>query len=252
MIPLILHQIWFQGIDNIIEPYKSCFIKNIKFLENTKWDHTFWDKERIENLILKYYPKYWDIYNNSNILVQKLDIARYIILYHYGGCYMDMDVELLKDISELIEENDELIVSITKQKFYNNSTLFSSVNNNFWLDYLNIIDINKFKFNSILNVNFSTGPFNFTYFIKKNIDKYNIKILDYKYLEPCETKYNKNITEEAYIINHFGNSWISPFYLFFIKLYHYRKYIYIILFCLIIINMLKSFSNRNKRYISFI
>jgi mannosyltransferase OCH1-like enzyme len=253
MIPLILHQIWFQGIDNIMEPYKSCFINTIIFLKNTKWEHYFWDKERIEKFILDKYSQYWDIYNNCHILVQKLDVARYIILYHYGGCYMDMDMEILKDFRELLNDEDEIVISNTRQFYYNNSILFSSINNKFWLKFLDSMDINKFKFNTFLNVQFTTGPFNFTYFINKNINNYNIKVLPYKYLEPCDTKYNQDITEDAYVINYFGNSWMDSYIKFFIKIYSMRNDIFLImLFCLIIIYMLKPFSNRNKTNISLV
>jgi mannosyltransferase OCH1-like enzyme len=249
MIPLILHQIWFQGIDNIIEPYKTCFIKNIKFLENTKWDHQFWDKERIEEFILDKYPKYWDTYNKCDILIQKLDIARYIILYHYGGCYMDMDMEILKDFKELLNNDDEIVLSNTHQSVYTNAVLFSNINNNFWLDFIKDVDkkINVFKFNNLINVYYSTGPLNFTYFAKKNMTKYKIKILPYKYLEPGESRFNPEITDEAYIKNYFAYSWVNPFYLYFLKIYSNKIYLILfILFCLIIIYMLKSFSNRNK------
>jgi hypothetical protein len=138
---------------------------------------------------------------------------------------MDMDVEMIKDFSKLLDEDDELVVSKTMQDFINNGIIFSCANNPFLFDFLEDVrtKINKFKFNKLLNVHFSTGPYNFTNFITKN--NYKIKILPYKYLEPCESKYNSKITEDAYVINYFGNSWINPFYSVFIFLYTKRKYI---------------------------
>ena len=247
MIPLIIHQIWFQGIKNIIQPYKNCFIKTIKVLENTSWDHYFWDQNRIESFIKNEYPNYWDIYNKCNILVQKLDVARYLILYHYGGCYMDMDMELLKDFNDLLDDNDEMVISALKQSIYNNGILFSSKNNKFWLDFLRDVDnkINLFKFDKMLNVHLSTGPINFTKFINSNKDKYNIKILPYKYLEPCESAYDSTITNDAYVINHFGNSWINPFYKFFIQLYSNRNIAFLIIFIIVIF----IFKNKINHYL---
>jgi hypothetical protein len=160
---------------------------------------------------------------------------------------MDMDIEILKDFYDLIETNDEIVISNTRQFYYNNSILFSSINNKFWLKFIDSMDINKFKFNTFLNVQFTTGPFNFTYFVNKNINNHKIKILPYKYLEPCDNKYNHDITEDAYIINYFGNSWMDSYINFFIKIYSMRNDIFLImLFCLIIINMLKSLCYRNK------
>ncbi len=210
MIQKIIHQIWYQGCNEIIEPYKSCFIDTIKFLNNTNWTHKVWDKESIEELILNNYPQYFNLYNSCSILVQKLDIARYIILYHYGGCYMDMDMKIIKDFSELLDDTDEIVVSKTKHTFINNGILFSNINNKFWLDFLEDIKpkINKFTFSKLISVNYSTGPLNFTKFIY--INKYKIKILPYKYLEPCKTKFIQIITDDAYVINYFGNSWLEP------------------------------------------
>jgi len=247
MIPLILHQIWYQGIDNIRQPYKDCFINTIKYLKNTKWDHQFWYKERIEDFIQNNYSNYWDLYNNCNVFIQKLDIARYLILYHYGGCYMDMDMEMIKDFSILIEPTDSLIVSNRSINIINNGILFSSPKNIFWIYFLEDIrkKINKFKFYKYLNVTLSTGPINFNNFINKNKHIYKIKILEYKYLEPCESKYNQNITKEAFVINNFANSWMSPFEKIIIFLYTKRKFILILLF-ISIICMLISFCNRNK------
>ena len=34
-------------------------------------------------------------------MVQKIDFAKYVILYHYGGVYIDMDVKCLKNINNL-------------------------------------------------------------------------------------------------------------------------------------------------------
>jgi mannosyltransferase OCH1-like enzyme len=204
---------------------------------------------------LENYPNYWNTYNKCDILIQKVDVARYLILHYYGGCYMDMDMEILKDFRELLNDEDEIVLSNTVQNFYSNGILFSSENNNFWLDFLNDIDkkINVFKFNNFLNVYYSTGPLNLKRFIKKNMNKYKIKILPYKYLEPGESRFNPTITNEAYAIDYFGYSWVDPIYINIFKMYSYKYYIILfILFCLIIIYILKSFSNGNKRNISLI
>jgi hypothetical protein len=158
-------------------------------------------------------------------------------------------MEILKDFADLLEEEDELVFSLTKQLGYNNGILFSSKNNIFWLDFLKDVDkkINLLKFDNFLNIQFSTGPINFSIFINKNKgNKYKIKSLPFKYLEPCESSYNKFITDEAYVINHYGNSWISPFYKFFIKLYSNRNYIYKII---IMVVLFIIFRNKINHYL---
>ncbi len=242
MIQKIIHQIWYQGCNEIIEPYKSCFIDTIKFLNNTNWTHKVWDKESIEELILNNYPQYFNLYNSCSILVQKLDIARYIILYHYGGCYMDMDMKIIKDFSELLDDNDEIVVSKTQHTFINNGILFSNINNKFWLDFLEDIKpkINKFTFTKLISVKYSTGPIKFTNFVYQKNKEIKIKILDYKYLEPCESKYSQNITDDAYVINYFGNSWVDPYFNILLFVYLNIKIIIVIILIIIMISYTKN------------
>ena len=236
--PLILHQIWYQGLDHIAEPYKRCFATVLEGLEGTGWQHMFWDKERIEKLISDNYPQYWQLYNFFPNLIQKLDISRYIILHYHGGCYLDMDVAWLKDFSVLIDNDDELIVSNTMQRFINNGTLISSPKNEFWLDFLNDINdkkVKRFYYDTFLYVQLTTGPLSFNNFVKNNRRKYKIKILDFHYLEPCKSKYNSAVTDKAFLINYYGNSWINPIYGYFIYIYSYYKYFSVAVLLILII-----------------
>jgi len=255
-IPPIIHQIWYQGIDNIKEPYKKCFVNTIKIIKISKWNHIFWDKEKIDSFIKLYYPHYYDLYNYFDIMIQKLDIARYLILYHYGGCYLDMDIELLKDFSDLIEVDDEIIVSNIKTSYkiieIDNGVLFSNIKNKFWIDLLDHINICKdnkiIKMEKTIYVNLTTGPYNFTKFIKKNKNNYKIKRLNYIYFNSRESKYeassklkyNKNI----YAINYFNNSWMPPFSNFIILLYSQRLKLLILIILILIVAFYKK--NINK------
>jgi hypothetical protein len=105
MIPLIIHQIWFQGINNIKEPYRNCFIDTIKFLNtvNIKWNHIFWDKNKIENFILKNYPNYWNIYNKCDILELRLKTMKNRILTDIE--FQDKDNNYLKTIYDLPKQS---------------------------------------------------------------------------------------------------------------------------------------------------
>jgi mannosyltransferase OCH1-like enzyme len=52
-----------------------------------------------------------DTYNKLNIIVAKVDFWRYLILYKYGGVYLDMDSSIEKPLNELIKEEDEAIIT---------------------------------------------------------------------------------------------------------------------------------------------
>lgn len=99
-IPKIIHQIW-SGVD---EPLPNHF----KELSETwkrdypTWKYEFWDNERINSFIEKYYPEYKEIYDKFPYNVQRWDAIRYLILDKIGGMYVDFDYESIKPIDELL------------------------------------------------------------------------------------------------------------------------------------------------------
>ena len=52
-----------------------------------------------------------ECYNKLNIIVAKVDFWRYLVLYKYGGVYLDMDSGILKPLDELIKYDDEAIIT---------------------------------------------------------------------------------------------------------------------------------------------
>jgi inositol phosphorylceramide mannosyltransferase catalytic subunit len=94
MFEKIVHQIWLQGVENIPESYRRGLESINKYTPN--WIHKIWDEIDILNL-LRQYPEYLHVYYKLAYLHQKVDFSRYVILYVYGGIYIDMDVELIKN-----------------------------------------------------------------------------------------------------------------------------------------------------------
>tara|TARA_B100000902_G_scaffold399214_1_gene469036 strand:- start:2666 stop:3370 length:705 start_codon:yes stop_codon:yes gene_type:complete len=52
-----------------------------------------------------------ECYNKLNIIVAKVDFWRYLILYKYGGIYLDIDSSIEKPLNELINDNDDAIIT---------------------------------------------------------------------------------------------------------------------------------------------
>ena len=105
LIPKIAHQIWFQDKNKINkEPYQTCHKTCLTKLKLFNWKHIIWDDKSIRKLITVHYPQYLSLYNYFDIMVQKIDLAKYIIIYHYGGVYIDMDMDCVKDLTKLINK----------------------------------------------------------------------------------------------------------------------------------------------------
>ncbi len=240
IIPKKIHQIWFQGEDNIDEEYNRSrqTILNGIYNTDTDWQYEFWDETRILKL-LEIYPIYLELYNYYPYMIQKIDLAKYVILYHHGGVYIDMDMDWVKDFYDIIMSNDQIIISKLKQiPFYNNGIILSNERNKFWIDYINYLSENKKRkwyYTKFLYVQYTTGPIAFTVFINKYKKENNgIRILDPKYFEPCISKYKCEITDDTRLKNNFGNSWMPPFEKGIIFLYTYINYVILIIFIIIL------------------
>jgi hypothetical protein len=101
MIPKIIHQTWSDNpLPQILKYIRD---ENIKLLKDKGYEFILWTDEMIIKLINEHYPNFYKIYNLALTGVQRGDIARIMILYHYGGIYIDLDILILKDLDTLID-----------------------------------------------------------------------------------------------------------------------------------------------------
>ena len=56
------------------------------------YEYKYWTDELIEDFILQQYPEALPLYLSYSRNVQRYDMARYLILYHFGGIYADLDL----------------------------------------------------------------------------------------------------------------------------------------------------------------
>ena len=101
MIPKIIHQTWKdKNLPPIIYKLVS---ENISFLKSQGYEYMFWTDEMILKLIAEEYPNFYNIYKLARTGVQKGDIARILLVYHYGDIYIDLDVLILRDFNEILD-----------------------------------------------------------------------------------------------------------------------------------------------------
>ena len=94
----IIHQTWVDS--NIPKHYQ----KNSKSWLNihTDWEYKLWLDSDIKIFIKDKYPQYLTLYNNFKHKIQRVDFAKYLIIFEYGGLYVDMDVKCFKSINLLL------------------------------------------------------------------------------------------------------------------------------------------------------
>jgi mannosyltransferase OCH1-like enzyme len=213
-VPRIIHQIWFQGYENMDSNLKKNHVE-CKTINNT-FQIKFWDEGKIEKLIKKY-PERYKVYKSLKYMISKIDYAREMILYHYGGIMMDMDVICIKNVEDLLEKFKEynLILSKTRLMGIANSFHATIPKNIFIKKYIDYID-NKilwanrtiYEKNKTIFVLYTTGPNILTEFYKKYKKVYdvsNIKLLDYHYVEPAQIINYQN--EDTYINHYHSRTW---------------------------------------------
>ncbi len=250
-IPKIIHQIWMQGEDNIPEKYNKN-IESIKSIHKN-WEYILWDEIKILKLISS--NKEWlDLYYKFVYLHQKIDFAKYIILYTFGGIYVDIDVELIKSFDSLINEfnNADIIVSklninsteslITTgyPESYNNGIIISKKRGEVIKKLIDTILTSFYKSDlhfKVAYINSTTGPQIFTKVINKNKNISNI--LHSEYLEPC-TRGDCNITDNTIAIHKHELTWMPEVLKNFIDFYLQNKIIIFLMIIILIIVFIKK------------
>lgn len=91
-IPHVLHQTY--KTDQI----PSIYWDNIRSLvkHHPSWKYYFWSDSSARKLIAERHPYLLETYDNYDISIKRGDALRYVVLYEFGGVYLDMDFEVLR------------------------------------------------------------------------------------------------------------------------------------------------------------
>jgi mannosyltransferase OCH1-like enzyme len=207
-----------QGADRI--PAKF-----IPFVTQTKshhptWRYILWDELSILNFI-KPNALLFDTYYKFEYLHQKIDFARYVIMYIYGGVFVDMDAYAIKPLDPLLTQYESypLIISAINRGYIerlvtpvvNNAIIISKPGSKALLKLINTIISNpkckqyQSKFYCIQR---TTGPYAFWDALEPFKNTPELLILEPDYLEPCVSTVC-NETENTYIKHEHEMSWVS-------------------------------------------
>ena len=102
--PLLLHQIFINFTSSRVGtiPARWRSFNSQCRTKNSEFHHVMWDTERVEDFIRKEFPWLWDTYRSYPYDVQRTDAARYLIMYRYGGIYIDMDMRCKEPLTGLL------------------------------------------------------------------------------------------------------------------------------------------------------
>lgn len=114
MIPKIIHYCWFSNSD-YPEIVERCISSWERFLP--EWEFRLWDRASLDRIDADWLQEAL----NCKEYAFAADYVRLYAVYHYGGFYLDTDVEVLKDFCSLtvfpyvfgLEDNHGLIQAAT-------------------------------------------------------------------------------------------------------------------------------------------
>ena len=99
-VPLRIHQLFFDVGHPMPRRFHDAAVT--WRLHNPRFQYTLWNKSMVDELINVNYPEIRELFDSYDHWVNRVDVARYLILYHYGGVFVDMDIKSRNDITEFL------------------------------------------------------------------------------------------------------------------------------------------------------
>lgn len=209
MIEKKIHYCWFGGKE-LPKDAKKCiqsWESKCPDYEIIKWDETNFDINCSEFVKEAYKNKAWAFVS---------DYARLKIIYENGGIYLDTDVEIIRNLDELLG-NDCFLAQQQGGNTIATGLGFGAAKGNYIIkEMLDIYD--KIAFDNDKRDDLACPILN-TPVVKKycqysdneiSIISDNIKIYPPKYFDPLAPGQTKNLMcEETYSIHHYNASWTS-------------------------------------------
>ena len=106
-IPAKLHFIFLSKTETIPAAFAECH-QRAKEL-HPAWEIKLYNEDDARDILCNHLPELWPVYNSYRHNVQKSDILRVVLVYLFGGFYLDMDMFCLKSLDELRDQ--ELVLS---------------------------------------------------------------------------------------------------------------------------------------------
>ena len=107
-IPPIIHFIWFKNLyDSHLDiseipthgskAPEHCQNRNENFTVNV------WNATAARDLIAEHYEWFLPTYDGYKYPIQRVDAFKYFVLWHFGGVYMDLDIDCRRPLDPLLQ-----------------------------------------------------------------------------------------------------------------------------------------------------
>lgn len=219
--PKILYQTWkTKDLPPKFEKNRSKWLKSLPMSEG--WTHILLTDEDLRDLVKNNFPKYIEMYDSFTFNIERVDFARYIMMY-LGGVYADLDTYPVKSIDNFINMNKVILGREPlehAEKLYSrkvvlcNAFMISPPKNQLWTGLMDYIMENyEHNYKPVDN----TGPMAMTTFYEKNPNIFKDSIIT----DPCvffpllgDGTISKrcNLKRDTFVVHEWENTWVrNPF-----------------------------------------
>lgn len=200
MIPKLLHQIWIGP--NPLPDDQAAWIDGWRG-RHPSWEHRLWRDEVRDALPFPLQQ----LYDAARSWAHKADVARYWLIYKFGGVYVDTDFECLHAIDELLAGCRAFVCRAADAGHVTNA-LFGAVPEHPLLEVL--LHALPQRFTAASPV--PTGPRLMTDIAQGCVD---VRVFEKRLFYPIEWGEQQRFVNArefpgAYGVHHFHASWVKP------------------------------------------
>ena len=98
MIPRIIHQSW--RVEQVPDRWLAFQQSWRKY--HPDHEYRFWTDDANRAFVAQTFPELLPVYDGYRHPISRADLARYLVVCHFGGIYADLDCEALKPLDDLI------------------------------------------------------------------------------------------------------------------------------------------------------
>lgn len=180
----IIHQA--QTTDDIPEAYAPMRAAVRRtFPESEGFKHVLWRMNDMDALIKSDYPVYYDTWKAMTTYTMRGDAARYFILHKYGGLYLDMDYEPIKNFWDFLpRESVGILEANIFDETHVNALMSSPPRDPFWEDVFEVMRVRTKTLASTRKSLYVSGPRMLSAVITSDQRKMRRRTLDCRYWNP--------------------------------------------------------------------
>lgn len=123
ILPPYIHQIWFNFNNNSLSSeHNNIIAHTFAFANKYGFQYKLWSIEDAEKLIREHYPYFLNFFNTSiKFSIIKCDFFRFLLMYHFGGIYLDLDFFSIRSFNELFINDTFTFYDIDNNKIVDKS-----------------------------------------------------------------------------------------------------------------------------------